>query len=496
MSYIYFGSSTNYTKLVDAAQDELGEVAPNYFTLDDGGNLAFTNALSQSFIDDMHARGIRVVPYLASDWSNQQAGISALANRDALSTSLADAVARYNLDGVNIDLENLNQNQRADYVDFIRLLREKLPGKTVAVAVAANPWGATTGWQGSYDYRGLAQYADYLMLMAYDEHYDGSAPGSVSSMSFIEGSIRYALTQTSKDKLVLGLPFYGRIWADGGGSPHGYGISNYRITQLVASYHGAVSVDGASRSAVATITINPGDARPTVGGKELAAGTYTIWYENEDTLKAKLSLVQKYDLKGAGNWSLGQEDAATWNYYGLWLNGCTFADIQDSWARRYILNAFMNGWVNGISPDAFAPDAPLTRAQAAAILVRMLGYPVERNADYAFSDTKGSWAEDYINTARRNNIVSGVGGNNFDPDRPVSRQEMAVMLDNIIGAPIVVRQPAFSDVSPAGNPWSYDAITALSSSGVITGYADGTFRPQVSITRAELTAMLSRMKTS
>ena len=158
MSYIYFGNSSAYTTLVDTTQNSLSEVAPNYFTLNSNGSLVVTNAVSQSFVNDMHSQGIRVVPYLTNDWGNQ-IGINALNNRDALSESIVNAVATYNLDGVNIDIENLNENQRAIYVDFIRLLRAKLPvEKTIAVAVAANPYNNSTGWSASYDYALLAQH--------------------------------------------------------------------------------------------------------------------------------------------------------------------------------------------------------------------------------------------------------------------------------------------------------------------------------------------------
>jgi spore germination protein YaaH len=494
MSYIYFGNSSAYASLVDGVQDSLNEVAPNYFTLDGGGNLTLTNAVSPGFVYNMHARGIRVVPYLSNDWS-QGSGAAALSNRDALSTSLAAAVSAYNLDGVNLDIENMNQDRRSDYVDFARLLREKLPaGKTIAVAVAANPWGAVTGWQGSYDYAGLARYCDYLMIMAYDEHYDGSVPGPVGSMSFTERSIAYALSQTTKDKLVLGLPFYGRVWSDSGAYPKGYGVSHTRIAQLLTAPHGTVAFDEASRSAVGKITVGAGDSKPVVGGKVLAAGTYTIWFDSAQTIKEKLSLVQKYDLKGAGNWSLGQEDDNTWSYYKLWLNGCTFGDIENNWARDDILSAFMQGWVNGTAPDTFSPDAPLTRAEAAVIMVRALGFPVESDPAYDFSDIKSSWAADYINTARRYNLISGVGGNRFAPDQAISRQEVAVLFSNATGYHQAGQTAAFADVSRTANPWSYGSISALSAGGIITGFPDGTFRPEVDVSRAEMTTLLIRLK--
>lgn len=494
MSYIYFGNSSSYAKLVDASQNSLDEVTPNYFSLDPTGNLIVTNAADKDFVDAMHTRGIRVVPYLTNDWV-KATGISALNNRAALASALVAAAEQYDLDGISLDFEGLGVSQRADYVDFVRLLYNELHprGKTITVAVAANPYGWTTGWQGSYDYPGLAQYADFLMIMAYDESWNGSKPGPVASLAFVERSIQYALNSgVPNEKIVLGLPFYGRIWSNSGSYPNGYGISNTKIAQLIASYGGAVAIDTASQSARAVITVSAADPKPLIGGRALPAGTYTIWYDNEQTLKLKLSLIGQYDIKGAGSWSLGQEDSATWDYYKLWLNGCTFGDIQNSWASDYILNAYMEKWVYGVTSDTFAPDRPLTRAEAAVILVRMQGYPVDDNSEFGFDDTHGSWAERYINTARRYNLISGVGDNRFEPDKPVTRQEFAVMLNNKLGYSTSGQELPFSDVGAAANPWSYGAISALSANGIITGYPDGSFKPLADISRAEITALISR----
>lgn len=496
MSYIYFGNSSKYTALVDMTQQSLNEVAPNYFSLNSDGGLALTASVSAAFVSDMHRRGITVVPYLSNDWSRSK-GKAALNNREELSKALADAVDLYNLDGVNIDIENVTPAERDAYVDFVRLLRELLPeGKTIAVSVAANPWGISTGWQGSYDYAGLAEYCDYLMIMAYDEHYYGGSAGPVSSYSFIEKSIKYAVSVVPKEKVVVGLPFYGRIWSNSGGYPNGYGVSNTKIAQLVKNYGGSVKVDAGSQSTRAVITVGPGDAKPIIGGQALAAGTYTIWYENEQSIKAKLHLINEYDIKGTGSWSLGQETENTWNYFKLWLNNCTFNDIQKSWAKEYILKAFKLGLIEGCSNSSFSADEPLTRAQAAVILVRCLGLTPEIDPSCSFDDCAGSWAEPYIDTARKNNIITGIGSNLFAPDKPVTREEIAVMINNALDLQNTNAVNSFSDVSQSAQTWSYNAIEALSTNSIITGYPDGTFRPGNMLTRAEMTVLIVKLSTS
>lgn len=337
MTYIYFGDSNSYYQHVENTQNSLNEISPNYFNIKTDGSLDLTMALDTRFIAEMHRQGIKVVPFLSNHWDRAK-GVKALQNRHQLSDQIATAVEYYNLDGVNVDIENVTETERVLYTDFVRLLREKLPeGKTVAVAVAANPWGLTKGWQGSYDYSALAQYSDYLMIMAYDESYTGGPAGPVASYNFVEATIKKALTEAPKEKLVLGIPFYGRYWKNGA-AKGGYGLSNTEVVQLVKNYKGKVYFDDMKKSPYAVITINANDVKPYILGSKLEAGTYTIWYENEASIKYKLELVNKYDLKGTGSWSLGQETKDTWNYYRMWLNGYYFKDVQGHWAQDSIVS--------------------------------------------------------------------------------------------------------------------------------------------------------------
>lgn len=186
MSYIYFGSLNSYVDQVDKTKGSLDVVSPNYFDLTKEGALDITWRLQTSFISEMHNRGIKVVPFLANHWDST-AGINGLQHREQLAKDVAAAIQKYNLDGVNVDIEGVNHVYRDAHTDFIRLLRQYIPNdKEVSVAVAANPNGWSTGWHGFYDYHNLGRYADYLMIMAYDESWESpdSPIGPVSSLSF------------------------------------------------------------------------------------------------------------------------------------------------------------------------------------------------------------------------------------------------------------------------------------------------------------------------
>lgn len=145
MSYIYFGDTNSYYQHVESTLNSLQEISPNYFNLKEDGSLDLTMAVDTHFIRQMHLKGIKVIPFLSNHW-NRAKGIKALENREKLAQELSDAVIRYELDGVNVDIENVTEAERDLYTDFVRLLRDKLPkGTTLAVAVAPNPRNLTKG---------------------------------------------------------------------------------------------------------------------------------------------------------------------------------------------------------------------------------------------------------------------------------------------------------------------------------------------------------------
>jgi len=324
LTYLYGGDTATYTRAIDTTNGSIKTVCPDYFDIDQNGNLLITppDKIDPAFIKEMQSRGIRVTPFISNHFDRALAH-TALDNREKLTTQIADMIERYNFDGVDNDIENANDTYRYAFTDFTRLLREKLPpSKTVSVAVAANPNGLTVGWHGSYDYKALANNSDYLMIMTYDESFYGSAPGPVSSRSFFENSVRYALNEgVSKDKIVTGIPFYGRFWKTGE-AIGGIGIAANDVEFLMKNYHHIFRYDEATQSANVIITIQPGESEPRVwDGRILTAGEYNIWYDNLQASRFKLDTIYGFGVKGAGSWALGQENPGVWDFYTAALNG-------------------------------------------------------------------------------------------------------------------------------------------------------------------------------
>lgn len=555
MSYLYFGRPDTYVDEVNGAQNAIGMVAPNYFDLNTDGTLVVKSNYSKQFVDEMHSRGIKVVPFVSNNY-DRTLGRAALTNRETLSTQIASAVQNLSLDGVDIDIENLTNADRDNNTDLMRLLRNKIPTtKQVSIAVAANPYGWTTGWQGSYDYAKLAQVltgtGDYLMIMAYDESWEGSDPGPVSSLSFFEKSIVYALNKgVPSSKVVVGLPFYGRVWkledynkrqTDLQTNPSalidpiailGTGIPHSKVATLQTNYHGQVTFDTPSQTPLLKFTIQPGDPSITISFKQFTQGNYVLWYDNEPAIKKKLELVQKYNLKGTGSWSLSLEDPAMWSYYSNWLNGLYatpgttpsppssttkppvssttpppptsgtethFADVPSgNWAENYIYDVESRGWMLGTGDSNFSPDAPLSRAQGATILVRALGYDqASPTTSFPFTDVPSNyWARKYIHLAKEKGLINGISETTFEPDAPLTREQMAKMLNNLLkyaNAPLPAYSP-YADLST--NRWSYQSIINMTQKKVFSGFVEGSrtyFKPEDQTTRAQMATLMSRL---
>lgn len=160
-----------------------------------------------------------------------------------------------------------------------------------------------------------------------------------------------------------------------------------------------------------------------------------------------------------------------------------------------VINAANKGWMLGVSDTSFLPESPLTRAQAAVILVSALGLAAAPDSDSdipAFNDISSHWAYDEIGIAKLHNIISGIGGGKFAPDSPVTRAQMAVMLGKALVQLQDAGNPAaaFEDVDRNSLSWAYDYIVSMTQHGIIQGYPDGLFHPRASITRAQMAALM------
>lgn len=173
-----------------------------------------------------------------------------------------------------------------------------------------------------------------------------------------------------------------------------------------------------------------------------------------------------------------------------------FIDIAGHWAMTPVYELKKRGIVNGVSETEFAPEANITRAEFLSILTRMMGLSAEK-ADYS-DVSENSWYFGSIGAAEKAGIINKhfVGENNeFNPDKAITREEIAVMLYDAAKLAYVdfpkYTEPLykFGDTESI-SPYAKESLEAMYMSGILSGYDDNTIKPQSTATRAEASQML------
>ena len=211
---------------------------------------------------------------------------------------LAEA-ASCGMDGINVDFENLKEAGIPHYLQFLRELTSAAHAQNLVVSVDTPVPQAYT----MYYQRGeQARFVDYMLVMAYDEHFAGSEEaGSVSSLPFVQQAVEEMTRVMPADQVICGIPFYTRVWTEKFGQS--------AITSEV------LGMDGAKNYAKENQMTETWDASlgQNVATAETSDARYTIWMEDEQSMEEKLKVIQSADLAGVAEWKLGFERADVWS---------------------------------------------------------------------------------------------------------------------------------------------------------------------------------------
>lgn len=211
---------------------------------------------------------------------------------------LAEA-ASCGMDGINVDFENLKEAGIPHYLQFLRELTSAAHSQNLVVSVDTPVPQAYT----MYYQRGeQARFVDYMIVMAYDEHFAGSEEaGSVSSLPFVQQAVEEMTRVMPADQVICGIPFYTRVWTEKFGQS--------AITSEV------LGMDGAKNYAKENQMTETWDASlgQNVATVETSDARYTIWMEDEQSMEEKLKVIQSADLAGVAEWKLGFECADVWS---------------------------------------------------------------------------------------------------------------------------------------------------------------------------------------
>ena len=289
-----------------------------------------------------------------------------------------------------------------------------------------------------------------------------------------ENGVYYVDSEAPADKMTF-TNTYTRSTSGGGGGSTGAAITANKTDAQGKALAGATFVleDSRGREAYQATSNTSGTVRFT----DVSSGTYTLLEK-----KAPEGYVlsnETYTLTVSGS-------RVTMN--GKSYSPVTFVNRKAAELNRTDHFAFLVGYTDG----TFGPERNMTRAEVTTMFARLLTEQIEADKTYSntFSDVpKGYWAANYIGYMQQFGIITGYSDGSFRPDAPVTRAEFAAIASRF--EKLTEGSKSFTDVSDTY--WAARYINFAATRGWVTGYSDGTFKPENTITRAEVAAVTCRL---
>lgn len=298
------GISGNSSAAGLVSSSAVNVISPTWYSItSEQGNVS--SYAQESWVNDMHAQGIKVWP-LINDFNKDidyKTLFSVRSNRKRLIDTLINDANTYGYDGINLDFENIKSEYSKDFLQFIREL--SLECHKNGISLSTDNY-KPEAYNKFYNLTEQSSYVDYVVVMAYDEHYAGSEAGSVASLPFVREAVSDTVDIVPSNQVIVGIPFYTRIWS----------ISGQSTTSRAVGMQAALDELNADGK---TAPWNE-DAGQYVSSYEKNGVTKKTWFEEDKSIEEKLKVISEYDTAGIAAWKLGLEKPSVWNVISRYIN--------------------------------------------------------------------------------------------------------------------------------------------------------------------------------
>lgn len=272
-------------------------LAPTWYSVTDSSGSMSCYA-SAGLVNKMHQRGTDVWA-LVSDFDTNvdfAALYSSKKARTNMVNTLINDAEKYRFDGINLDFENIKSAYAKDYLQFVRELSIECERKGLVLSTDNYKPEA---YNRCYNLKEQSRFVDYVIVMAYDEHYAGTDAGSVASLPFVKEAVEDTVQLVGKEHVIAGIPFYTRIWTttDGNTTSRAVGMQA-AVDQLNSDGQVALWND---------------DCGQYVASYTVGNSTRQIWFEEEKSIEAKMQVIQENNVAGVAGWKLGLEKSSVWS---------------------------------------------------------------------------------------------------------------------------------------------------------------------------------------
>ena len=304
-----YNQTANYYALKKKFDLGINVISPTWFSFDKKKlNGELINLVDINYVKTAHKYGIKVCPSLSDelDYKTNHEIITDGTKREFVIEQIINFVDEYDLDGINIDFEGVKKNDIDFYIEFLRELSPLLKKRNLILIVDVF---VPDAWSMYYNRKEIAETADYICVMAYDEYnLNSDKPGPVASYDFVLNGIKNTLKEVSKDKIIIGLPFYTRIWHT---KNNKFKIENVSM-QVGFDFFKKRNVEFKWLDDKKYFYCEYEDIDENI--------IYKSWLEDENSIEEKLKLVKKFDLAGISGWKRGFEKKIIWELVNKYIN--------------------------------------------------------------------------------------------------------------------------------------------------------------------------------
>lgn len=305
----------------------LTTISPTWFHVaDTAGNLESIS--SADYVNYAHQSNIEVwasIRDFDGGINSQEESyelLSHTSNRDNLINQLIAAALQVGLDGINVDFEKISTECGEHYIQFIRELSVKCRQNGLALSVDNY---VPQAYNQQYHRKEQGVFADYVIIMGYDEHYAGSPEaGPVASYNFVKEGIEQTLKEVPAEKVINAVPFFTRVWKETAKTAEE--LRQQEGTES-AEYSMNVESEAYSMTEVENILSQVGvtptwddEVKQNYATWESEGSTYEVWVEDASSLEPKLQLIKEYGLAGSAAWRLGYEKTEIWDLILKYVN--------------------------------------------------------------------------------------------------------------------------------------------------------------------------------
>lgn len=305
--------------------EKLNTVFPEWFFIDSNDHSKLQNRMDSISLFVMRRNGLRILPILSNfnskkkvadfDGSLLHSILSNPAIQKKFIKQLTDTLIHYRLQGLNVDFEEIPENTGEQLVAFVEALYKSLHARGLLLTMDIAPH------DDNYNLKRLAEWNDYIIVMAYDQHNDKSKPGPICDQKWIEEMLDQTAKKVDPSKIILGIAGYGYDWSrDEDGKMHGESISYSEAINRAKIANATIDFDNDNYNLHFKYTTEPEDEDSSDEKID-----HEVWFTDAATIYNVMRFSDDYATAGTALWRLGSEDRRLWKFYAFNLSSNTLS---------------------------------------------------------------------------------------------------------------------------------------------------------------------------